>query len=84
MSRPILAIGLALLLFCNTGCYNLVVINVGIGNKSAASVAAPLDPAVQCAALAAANFTVSTATKNATADQIATCEKTLEQQKRKP
>jgi hypothetical protein len=35
-----------------TGCYNIVVINVGVGNKSAAAIAAPFDLEAYCAALA--------------------------------
>jgi hypothetical protein len=83
MRQHILAISTALL--CTTGCYNLVVINVGIGNKSAAAVAAPLDPVVECAALASASLTVNTATKNATADQVANCQQIIAAEKgRKP
>jgi hypothetical protein len=36
-----------------TGCYNIVVINVGVANKSAAALAAPFDLDAFCAALAA-------------------------------
>lgn len=35
-----------------TGCYNIVVINIGVGNKSAAAIAAPFNLEAFCAALA--------------------------------
>ena len=34
-----------------SGCHSLIVINAGIANKSAAALAAPIDPAAFCAAL---------------------------------
>jgi len=41
-----------------TGCYNLVVVNVGVGNKSAAASAAPFDLEAYCAALTGQPVTI--------------------------
>lgn len=41
----------ALLLFTTMGCYNIVIINVGVGNKEATALAAPLDEQEFCDAL---------------------------------
>lgn len=49
MRRHVIAAAIALVL---TGCYNIVVINVGVANKSAAALAAPFDLEAFCAALA--------------------------------
>jgi hypothetical protein len=42
-----------------TGCYNLVIVNVGVGNKSAAASAAPFDLEAYCAALTGQPFVIS-------------------------
>jgi hypothetical protein len=36
-----------------SGCYNIVVLNIGVANKSASALAAPFDLDAFCAALAA-------------------------------
>ena len=38
------------------GCYNLLIVNVGIGNKNAAALAAEMTPEAFCAALATPTF----------------------------
>lgn len=43
-----------------TGCYNLVVINLGVGNKTAAALAAPIDIEAFCAALQNRAITLNT------------------------
>jgi hypothetical protein len=40
------------------GCYNIFVLNAGAANKSAAALAAPIDPAAFCAALTQKVFTL--------------------------
>jgi hypothetical protein len=65
------------------GCYNLLVVNVGAANKSASSLATPLDPAVACAALATRSVTIHATTGADAKPQIElepaaqTCEEVL-------
>jgi hypothetical protein len=49
MKTRILAL---LLCFGSTGCYNLLMLNVGSAAHEAAAVGKPLSPEVECAALA--------------------------------
>ena len=43
----------AILALTLTGCYNLIVVNVGVANKSASADAAPFNLEAYCAALTA-------------------------------
>jgi hypothetical protein len=70
-------------MFLLTGCYNLVVVNAGIANKSAASLAAPLDPKVACAALASAKVSLTGTDKAMTAEEVKTCVNILEKEQAK-
>jgi hypothetical protein len=63
-----------------TGCYNLVVVNAGVANKSAASLAAPLTPKVACAALASAKVSLTGTDRGMSADEVKTCENILEKE----
>jgi hypothetical protein len=83
--RAIHTLAISTALLCATGCYNLVVVSVGVGNKSAASLASPLDPKVACAALASAKISLTGTDKGMTADEVKTCENILaKEQVRRP
>jgi hypothetical protein len=60
-----------------------VVINAGVANKSAASLAAPLDPKVACAALASAKVSLTGTDKAMTAEEVKTCINILEKEEPK-
>jgi hypothetical protein len=59
MTRPLLIAAAVLLLLLLTGCYNLIVVNVGVANKSAAALAYPMDAKTFCEALATGGIDLS-------------------------
>jgi hypothetical protein len=59
MTRPLLIAAAVLLLMLLTGCYNLIVVNVGVANKSAAALAYPMDAKTFCEALASGGIELS-------------------------
>lgn len=68
------------------GCYSLLVVNLGVVNKSAAANGAPLDPEVACAALAP--FRLKVDSKNRVQPDVETnwarhCQQVLAQQQQK-
>ena len=75
-----------LLLVPLTGCYSLLVVNLGVVNKVAAANATALDPEVACAALAPIRMKVESKNAiqpNIDKDWIDTCHKILEEQQQK-
>lgn len=86
--RPVIFLVLMCLFFLS-GCYSMLLFNVGVVNKTAAANVAPLDPEVACAALAPFRFKVDSNIKLAPDVQtnwLKDCQKILteQQQKKKP
>jgi len=68
------------------GCYSLLVVNLGVVNKTAAANGTALDPEVACAALAPMRLKIDSNNKiqpDAEKDWMKTCEKVLAQQQQK-
>ena len=68
------------------GCYSLLVVNLGVVNKSAAANGAPLDPEVACAALAPFRFKVDSKNRvqpDVEANWVRNCQRILAQQEQK-
>lgn len=66
------------------GCYNLLIVNAGVANKSAATLGAPLDPETACQALANQGFTISKLITDVKSDDsLSLCKDILIEQQKK-
>ena len=81
MANRIVSVLLFLLLLPSLGCYNLVVVNVGVANKSAA--AAPLPPEAYCLALISSEVNLASLPPRIAIEQRQYCTRVLQHQKGK-
>jgi hypothetical protein len=65
-----------------TGCYNLLIVNVGVGNKAAAALSAQMTPEAFCAALATPTFEFRRDNDSFMQEAIKMCANLKEKEKR--